>query len=315
MFIRQLEYLVTLARERHFARAAEICCVSQPALSAGIRHLEEELGVSIVQRGHRYVGLSPEGERILEWAKQTVAAWEGLRQEASSARAHLNGTLRIGAIPTTIPIVPFLTGPYRAAYPEMHQLVSSLSSEEIVRRLDNFDLDLGLTYLEDEPLEGFRVWPLYRERYVLLAKNADALGNPAEMSWTQAAMLPLCLLTENMQNRRIITAAFRRAQSQPLVVIETDSIFALYSHVLCADVFSIVPHSLLSLLEMRQELVAIPLVPELTRPIGLIALQHDPLPPIVAAAWATTQSLDLEAIFAASSNLHLRRHRLLGAAT
>ncbi len=314
MFIRQLEYLVTLARERHFARAAEICCVSQPALSAGIRHLEEELGVSIVQRGHRYVGLSPEGERILEWAKQTVAAWEGLRQEASSARAHLNGTLRIGAIPTTIPIVPFLTGPYRAAYPEMHQLVQSLSSEEIVRRLDSFDLDLGLTYLEDEPLEGFRVWPLYRERYVLLAKNAQTLGNPAEMGWAEAATLPLCLLTENMQNRRIITAAFRRAQSQPLVVIETDSIFALYSHVLCADVFSIVPHSLLSLLELRQELTAIPLVPELTRPIGLIALQHDPLPPIVAAAWATTQSLDLETIFAASSNLYRQRSGTSGAA-
>jgi len=69
--------------------------------------------------------------------------WEGLRQEASSARAHLNGTLRMGAIPTTIPIVPFLTGPYRAAFPDMHQLVKSLSSEEIVRGLDNFDLDLA----------------------------------------------------------------------------------------------------------------------------------------------------------------------------
>src|ERR1700679_490973 len=113
MFIRQMEYLVALAREKHFARAAEVCCVSQPALSAGIRHLEEELGISIVQRGHRYVGLSPEGERILEWAKQTVAAWEGLRQEASIARTELKGTLRFGAIPTTIPILPLLTGAFR----------------------------------------------------------------------------------------------------------------------------------------------------------------------------------------------------------
>jgi DNA-binding transcriptional LysR family regulator len=297
LFIRQLEYLVTLAREKHFARAAEVCCVSQPALSAGIRHLEEELGVSIVQRGQRYVGLSAEGERILEWAKQTVAAWEGLRQEASSARAHLSGTLRLGAIPTTMPIVPFLTGPYRAAFPDMHQLVKSLSSEEIVRGLDNFDLDLGLTYLEDERLDGFRAWPLYRERYVLLARNAESLGNRTEMSWAEVAKLPLCLLTDNMQNRRIITAAFRRAQVQPLVVIETDSLFALYSHVLCSDVFSIVPHSMLSLLEMRDELIAVPLIPELNRAIGLIALAHDPLPPIVAAAWATTQTLDLERRF------------------
>ena len=298
MFIRQLEYLVALAREKHFARAAEVCCVSQPALSAGIRHLEEELGVSIVQRGQRYMGLSPEGERILEWAKQAVAAWEGLRQEASSARAHLNGTLRLGAIPTTIPIVPFLTGPYRSAFPDMHQLVKSLSSEEIVRGLDNFDLDLGLTYLEEERLDGFRVWPLYRERYVLLAKDADSVGHRTEMNWADAAKLPLCLLTANMQNRRIITAAFRRAKAQPLVVIETDSVFALVSHVLCADVFSIVPHSMLSLLEMKRELTAIALVPELNRSIGLIALEHDPLPPIVAAAWLAPQSLDLEARFA-----------------
>jgi DNA-binding transcriptional LysR family regulator len=297
MFIRQLEYLVALAREKHFARAADICCVSQPALSAGIRHLEEELGVSIVQRGQRYVGLSPEGERILDWAKQTLAAWEGLRQEASSAKAELKGTLRLGAIPTTTPIVPFLTGPYRAAFPGLHQLVTSESSEDIIRRLDDFDLDLGLTYLEDQRLAGFRTCPLYTERYVLLARSAESVDGRTEMTWAEAAELPLCLLTANMQNRRIIAAAFRRAKAQPKVVIETDSMFALYSHVLCAEVFTIVPHSMLPLLDMRHELTAVSLIPELNRAIGLIALEQDPLPPIVAAAWAVTQSLDLAALF------------------
>lgn len=297
MLIRQLEYLVTLAREKHFARAAAVCCVSQPALSAGIRHLEEELGVSIVQRGQRYLGLSPEGERILEWAKQTLAAWEGLRQEASVARAHIQGKLRLGAIPTTIPIVPFLTGPFRSAYPDMHQLVKSLSSDDIIRDLDSFELDLGLTYLEDQRLEGFRVWPLFRERYVLLARNAESIGKRAQLSWTDAAKLPLCLLTENMQNRRIITAAFRRAKVQPQVVIETNSMFALYSHVLCAELFSIVPHSMLCLLDMRHELTAVPLSPELSRSIGLISLDHDPPSPVVAAAWSIAQTLDLATLF------------------
>lgn len=297
MFIRQMEYLVALAREKHFARAAEVCCVSQPALSAGIRHLEEELGVSVVQRGQRYVGLTPEGERILEWAKQTLAAWEGLRQEASSARTDLKGTLRLGAIPTTIPVVPFLTGPYRAAFPGLHQLVTSESSEDIIRRLDDFDLDLGLTYLEDQRLEGFRICPLYRERYVLLAKSAESVNGCTEMTWAEAAKLPLCLLTGNMQNRRIISAAFRRAKVLPNVVIETDSMFALYSHVLCAEVFTIIPHSMLPLLDMRHELTAVSLTPELNRAIGLIALETDPLPPIVAAAWSVTESLDLAALF------------------
>ena len=76
MFIRQLEYLVTLARERHFARAAEACNVSQPALSGAIRHLEEELGVNIVERGQRFVGFTEDGERILGWARQAIAAWD-----------------------------------------------------------------------------------------------------------------------------------------------------------------------------------------------------------------------------------------------
>ncbi len=109
MFIRQLEYLVTLAREKHFARAAEICCVSQPALSAGIRHSKKSWAYRSCSVGSD-IWDSPWRRANSRLAKQTVAAWEGLRQEASSARAHLNGTLRLGAIPTTIPIVPFLTG-------------------------------------------------------------------------------------------------------------------------------------------------------------------------------------------------------------
>ena len=294
MFIRQLEYLVTLARERHFARAAEACNVSQPALSAAIRHLEEELGVNIVERGQRFVGFTEDGERILGWARQAIAAWDGLRQEASISRTRLTGTLRFGAIPTAMPIVSLLTGPYWDAYPDIRQTVRSLSNEEIIRRLDDFELDIGLTYLEDQKLERFRVLPLYRERYVLLARDVATLGDCASMTWREAADLPLCLLTGNMQNRRIIDAAFRRAGAQPRVVVETDSVFTLYSNVRCAEIYSIMPHSLLALFEMREELTAIPLTPELTRGIGLIALDNDPISPIVAAVWSISTRLDLD---------------------
>jgi DNA-binding transcriptional LysR family regulator len=297
MFIRQLDYLVTLARERHFARAAEACNVSQPALSAAIRHLEEELGVTIVERGQRFVGFTEDGERILGWARQALAAWDCLRQEASISRTRLSGTLRFGAIPTAMPIVSLLTGPYWRAYPDIRQLVRSLSNEEILRRIDNFELDLGVTYLEDQNLERFRVLPLYRERYVLLARDVATLGDCASMTWRDAADLPLCLLTGNMQNRRIIDAAFRRAGAHPRVVVETDSVFTLYSNVRCAEIYSIMPHSLLALFEMREELTAIPLTPELTRGIGLVALDNDPISPIVSAVWSISTRLDLDARF------------------
>jgi DNA-binding transcriptional LysR family regulator len=297
MFIRQLDYLVTLARERHFARAAEACNVSQPALSAAIRHLEEELGVTIVERGQRFVGFTEDGERILGWARQALAAWDGLKQEASVSRTRLSGALRMGAIPTTLPIMSLLTGPYWRAYPDIRQLVRSLSNEEILRRIDNFELDLGVTYLEDQNLERFRVLPLYRERYVLLARDVATLGDCASMTWREAADLPLCLLTGNMQNRRIIDAAFRRAGAHPRVVVETDSVFTLYSNVRFAEIYSIMPHSLLALFEMREELTAIPLTLELTRGIGLVALDNDPISPIVSAVWSISTRLDLDARF------------------
>ncbi|MEK4031729.1 LysR family transcriptional regulator [Methylocystis sp. IM3] len=302
MFFRQLEYLVTLAREQHFARAAEACNVSQPALSAAIRRLEEELGVSIVERGQKFVGLTEDGARLLGWARQALAAWDGLKQEASVSRAQLSGALRVGAIPTTLPVLSLLSGPYLRAFPAVRQLVQSLSNEEIIRRLDKFELDIGVTYLEDQDLHRFRVLPLYRERYVLLARDAAALGDCASMSWCDAAKLPLCLLTRNMQNRRIIDAAFQRAGVHPNVVVETDSVFALYSNVRCAEIFSIMPHSLLALFEMREELTAIPLAPDLFRKIGIVALDQDPAPPIVSAIWKLTSQLDLNPYFSFLDN-------------
>jgi DNA-binding transcriptional LysR family regulator len=297
MFFRQLEYLVSLAREQHFARAADACNVSQPALSAAIRRLEEELGVSIVERGQKYVGFTDEGARILGWARQTLLAWDGLKQEASISRTQLSGTLRVGAIPTTLPIMSLLSGPFLREFPNVRQLVQSLSNEEIIRRLDKFELDVGVTYLQDQDLHRFRILPLYRERYVLLARDAGVIGNCDSMTWSDAAKLPLCLLTRNMQNRRIIDSAFQRAGVHPNVVVETDSVFALYSNVRCAEIFSIMPHSLLALFEMREELTVIPLSPELYRKIGIVALDHEPTSPIVSAIWNLTRQLDLHPHF------------------
>lgn len=103
MLLRQLEYLVALARERHFARAAAACYVSQPSLSAAIRRLEHELDVPIVRRGRRYEGLTPEGEVVLAWAHRILAERDALHQELSALRGGLTGTLRLGVVPTALP--------------------------------------------------------------------------------------------------------------------------------------------------------------------------------------------------------------------
>jgi DNA-binding transcriptional LysR family regulator len=295
MFIRQLEYLVTLAREKHFAKAAEACHVSQPALSSGIRGLEKELGVMIVQRGRRYMGLTLEGERVLAWAQQTLASLSHMREDASTAKSAMTGTLRVGAIPTTMAVAAFLTRPCIAAYPNIRYTLSSMTADAIVNQLDHFELDLGLTYLDDKVIEGFEKLHLYDERYVLLADRKVVLDST--LTWEQAARLPLCLLTGKMRNRQVIEAAFRRAGVQPTVILETDSLFSLYAHVSESGLFSIVPHSLLNFFDLKNRVQARPVVPQLTRAIGLIARNQPSLAPITGAVWEIARGLDLQSRF------------------
>ena len=95
--------MIAIAHEKHFGRAAEACGVTQPTLSAGIKQLEETLGVMLVRRGSRFLGFTNEGERVLEWARRIVSDARGLRQDVEALKRGLTGHLRIAAIPTAFP--------------------------------------------------------------------------------------------------------------------------------------------------------------------------------------------------------------------
>ena len=113
--IDKLEFLLALAREQHFGRAAEACGVTQPTLSAGIKQLEDTMGVLLVNRGSRFQGFTPEGERVLDWARRIVGDTRAMRQEIKALRHGLTGRLRIAAIPTALAMVASLTTPFRDA--------------------------------------------------------------------------------------------------------------------------------------------------------------------------------------------------------
>lgn len=100
MLFRQLEYFVAVAQERHFARAAEKCYVSQPALSSAIAKLERELNVTLINRGHSFEGLTREGERLVVWAKRILAEHAAFKAEVDAVRSGITGTLRLGTVPT-----------------------------------------------------------------------------------------------------------------------------------------------------------------------------------------------------------------------
>lgn len=226
MLLRQLEYLVALARERHFARAAASCYVSQPSLSAAIRRLEHELDVPIVRRGRRYEGLTPEGEVVLAWAHRILAERDGLRQELSALRGGLTGTLRLGIVPTALPAASLLTTPFCDRNPKARVALESLSSADITHGLTEFELDAAMTYLDDDTLRHVRRFPLYEERYVLLTPVDGPLADVPTATWSQAAALPLCLLNSRMRNRRIIDECFATEGATAAPTIESDTVAA-----------------------------------------------------------------------------------------
>ncbi len=148
----KLEFIIALAREQHFGRAAQTCGVSQPTLSAGIKFLEDSFGVLLVQRGARFRGFTPEGERVLEWARRIVGDARAMRQDVDALKRGLVGHIRIAVIPTALGMTAMLTTPYRARHPEVRFTILSRTSIQILSLLENLEVDAGLTYLDNEPL-------------------------------------------------------------------------------------------------------------------------------------------------------------------
>ena len=292
MLLRQFEYLVALAREKHFGRAAASLNVAQPSLSAGIRELEQELDVLIVERGHRFSGFTEEGERILERARRILAERDALRADVDQLKRGLMGTLRIGVIPTALPLVPRATAPFAARFPGATIRILSLSSIEIQRGLDEFEIDVGLTYLDNEPLERVRPKPLYSESYVLLTPDRGPFAGRSSVRWAEAADAPLCLLTPDMQNRRIINAIFASIGKAPRPIFETNSLINLCTQIGSGQWSSVVPEPVLGAFELPPGVEALPLVdPDVRRLVGLVAPERDPLPPLAAAFVALAPAL------------------------
>jgi len=278
MFIRKLNYLVALAQEQHFGRAAERCHVSQPALSVAIQSLEQELDLAIVQRSnHRFQGFTTEGMRVLFWAQRLLDDYEHLRQEAKSvSSAELSGTLKIGAIPAVLPLIPKLVQDGLRRFPNVHYEIYTLSALEILRRLSNYELDIGISYMDDAQLKNFSSLWIFRERYLLLysiKNNTDTVlaNSEHEVSWAQAASLPLCLFSNNLECRQGMNKVFSEAKVEITPQVETDSLAVLYGQVLHGGLYGILPHSILCYgVSLGKDIAIRPMQANLQRDIGLI---------------------------------------------
>ncbi|NML05715.1 LysR family transcriptional regulator [Sphingomonas sp. G-3-2-10] len=294
MQLRFLEYFVALAREKHFARAAEACHVTQPTLSAGIVALEESLGKRLVIRDRRFVDLTPEGHAMLAHAQRLLADHEALRQSIDAPAGPLRGELRLGAIPAAMPSVGHLVTALRRAHPMLTIAVRSLTSREIERALLAYELDAGLTYLDNEPLAQVRSVRLYAEHYRFVTRADSALGAGGGIDWKTIAAAPLCLLHQGMQNRRILDAHIAARGLKLAPVATADSYVALLSMVAHGGLSSIVTDRHAEFIagdaDLRIMEIADPAPPNL---IGLVAIDREPLSPLADAAFRIAATLDL----------------------
>jgi len=282
--IDKLEFFIALARAKHFGRAAEECGVSQPSLSAAIRQLEDQLGVVLVVRSARYQGLTPEGQRVLEWARRIVGDTRTMREEMRAARRGLAGHIRLAVIPTALAMVPRLTESFQARHPDVTFSVTSRTSLQVLSQIENLEIDAGISYLDNEPLGRVTTVPLYSERYHLIAAAGTPLADQESVTWQQVSSLRLCLLTPDMQNRRIINRHMAEAGVEAKPTLESNSMIVLFSHIRTGQWASIMPRNLAESFGFPRQIRIIPITdPDPEHLVGLIATHREPHTPLVSA--------------------------------
>ena len=175
MTLTELRYIVAVASEKHFGRAARACHVSQPTLSIAIKKLEEELGVQLFERQSGEVAVTPVGERIVEQAQRTLEAAEGVKQAAREGKDQLSGPVRIGAIYTIGPyLFPELIPRLRKHAPDMPLVVEENFTAVLAEKLKRGDLDVIIISLPFAD-QGLLTLPLYEEPFVVMLPAAHPL--------------------------------------------------------------------------------------------------------------------------------------------
>lgn len=245
--IDKLEMFIILAREQHFGRASEVIGITQPSLSAAMRQLEDALGVTLVRRGTRFQGLTPEGERLLDWAQRIVGDVKTMRAEFHSVRHGLTGQLRLGIIPTAVAQANDLILPLMERHGQLEISLTTLSNGDILTQLEQMRLDAGLIYETEVPAKLEQI-PLYREQLLLVAHAAHPLVQKDEIGWADLAEEPICLLSSNMRNRAIVWGHLTAAGRTKPPRVEADSLLSLLYEVKGGHLISVIPAGLAALM-------------------------------------------------------------------
>ncbi len=260
--IDKLEMFIAVAREGHFGRAATSLGITQPTLSSGIKHLEEQLGVTLILRGSRFGGLTPEGKRALHWAQRIAADARQLCDEMHGTGVELTGQIRLAVIPSALTWAARLAAQMRKHHPNVRFTILSRTSTEILTMMDAHEIDASLTYIDTEPLGDVVTQALYTETPVALTRADTALATRASMTWADFEGQPMCLLTPDMQNRRIINGHLQEAGVTPDVRLDANSTVVLARMVQETGWVTVLSRDLAEFLSSGNDLRIIPIAAE-----------------------------------------------------
>lgn len=290
--IDKLEMFLAVAKEKHFGRAAASLGVTQPTLSAGIKQLEDQLGVLLIFRGSRFGGLTPEGQTALIWARRIVGDSRQLREEMRATRHGLTGRLRIAVIPTALTWAARLSAQFGRIHPNVAFTILSKTSIEILQMIDDLEIDAGISYLDNEPLGKVSTVPLYEERYMLVCGEDASFGDRDRASWADLDGQRLCLLTSDMQNRRIINRNLSNAGSTPSIMLESSSTVVLIAQVLEGGWLTVLPEDIARFLTDAKPLRLIPMETAGTgHAVGLVAPWREPHTPVTEALLSVSRRM------------------------
>jgi LysR family hydrogen peroxide-inducible transcriptional activator len=260
--LRQLRYLVEVGEKLNFRAAAEACFVTQSTLSSGIKELETQLGVELVERDPRGVRLTAAGEQAVRRARAMLAAAQDLVETARGAGAPLSGDFRLGVIPTIAPfLLPASLPELRSAYPQLRLYLREDLTERLLERLRAGELDAAVIALPFDTGE-LSVLPLYRDEFWFVAREDDPQAKKKEVLVRDLEPGSVLLLEEGhcLRDHAIAACGTRGAKSQSMVEAT----------------------SLNTLIQMVEGGLGVTLLPEITLKAGILNGTH-----LIARPFAT----------------------------
>lgn len=196
MTLNELRYLVALAREKHFGKAAKICHVSQPTLSIAIQKLENKLGIHLIERHLHDIRITPIGQRIVAQAQRTLEEVSRIREIANHEQSQLNSTLKIGGIYTVAPyLFPLLIPKINKRAPQMPLIIQEDFTTQLHQKLQSGELDAAFIALPFKGL-GIVTKALYDESFVVLMRKDHPLSQKKNLCSHELSDHPVLLLGE-----------------------------------------------------------------------------------------------------------------------